>query len=106
MPKNKNLPSGQSRRSFLKKTIVGGIAAATFPSMTFGNNSFLTSADIKRGEFDEITVDELINGMKSGKYTAHYSAAAFYGAVMSAGIGRTSLSSISRSSLSTFSVEK
>lgn len=70
MPKNKKLPSGQSRRSFVKKTIVGGIAAATFPSLTFGNNSFLTLADIKPGEFDEITVDELINGMKSGKYTA------------------------------------
>ena len=70
MSKNKKLPSGESRRSFLKKTLVGGIAATTFPSLTFGKDSFLSIVDIKPGEFDEITIDELASGMKSGKYTA------------------------------------
>ena len=70
MPKNEKPSSGESRRSFLKKTLVSGIAAATFPSITFAENSFLPLVDINQGEFDEITVDELRSGMKSGKYTA------------------------------------
>ncbi len=70
MPNNKKPSSGESRRSFLKKTLVGGIAATTFPSITFADNSFLSLVDIKQGEFDEITIDELRSGMKSGKYTA------------------------------------
>ena len=70
MPKNKKPSPGESRRSFLKKTLVGGIAAATLPSITFANNTLLFPADIEAGEFDEITIDELTNGMKSGKYTA------------------------------------
>jgi amidase len=70
MLKSKKPSPGESRRSFLKKTLVGGIAAATFPSITFTNSSFLIPADIGPGEFDEITVDELISGIKSGKYTA------------------------------------
>jgi amidase len=70
MPNNKKPSSGESRRSFLIKTLVGGIAATTFPSITFADNSFLSLVDIKQGEFDEITIDELRSGMKSGKYTA------------------------------------
>jgi amidase len=70
MPKNNKPSQGESRRSFLKKSLVGGIAAATFPSITFANNSFLFLADIEPGEFDEITIAELTSGMKSGKYTA------------------------------------
>jgi amidase len=70
MPKNNKTSQGESRRSFLKKSLVGGIAAATFPSITFANNSFLFPADIEPGEFDEITIAELTSGMKSGKYTA------------------------------------
>jgi amidase len=70
MPKNNKPLFGESRRSFLRKTLVGGIAAATFPSITFANNSFLFPAAIESGEFDEITIDELTSGIKSGKYTA------------------------------------
>jgi amidase len=70
MHNNKKPSSGESRRSFLIKTLVGGIAATTFPSITFADNSFLSLVDIKQGEFDEITIDELRSGMKSGKYTA------------------------------------
>jgi amidase len=70
MPKNNKPSQGESRRSFLKKTLVGGIAAATFPSITFANNSFLFPADIEPGEFDEITIADLTGGIKSGKYTA------------------------------------
>jgi amidase len=70
MPKNNKPSQGESRRSFLKKTLVGGIAAATFPSIAFTNNSFLFPAAIEPGEFDEITIAELTGGIKSGKYTA------------------------------------
>ena len=73
MPDKKKSPVDESRRSFLKKTFIGGIAATAFPSMTFGGNKMLPDfklVDIKPGEFDEITVSELAEGMKSGKYTA------------------------------------
>ena len=72
MPKKKKLSVDESRRSFLKKTMIGGIAAATFPSMTFADKTAVhsvPSSEIKPGEFDEITITELADGMKSGKYT-------------------------------------
>jgi len=73
MPKKKKFSTGESRRNFLKKTLVGGIAAATFPSLTFADKSHELSASpikIKPGEFDEISITKLSEGMKSGKYTA------------------------------------
>ncbi len=73
MPEKKKSPIDKSRRSFLKKTLVGGVAVATFPSFTFADNSHdLNSSpvNIKQGEFDEITITQLSEGMKSGKYTA------------------------------------
>lgn len=72
MPKKKKLSVDESRRSFLKKTMIGGIAAATFPSMTFADKtaaSNIATIDIHPSEFDEITITELTEGMKSGKYT-------------------------------------
>jgi len=73
MPKKKKSSTGESRRNFLKKTLVGGIAAATFPSLTFADKSHALSTspiNIKPGQFDEITITKLSEGMKSGKYTA------------------------------------
>lgn len=70
MSKSKKPSGGQSRRSFIKKSLVGGIAAATLPSLTFARNATSIFVDIKPGEFDEITINELSEGMKSGKYTA------------------------------------
>ena len=73
MHKNKKQITSKSRRSFLKKSLIGGIAAASFPSLTFAENTnaeVLHNVNIHSSELDEITIDELIEGMKSGKYTA------------------------------------
>ncbi len=54
--------------------MVGGIAVAAFPSLAFTHKTeslYHPASEIKAGEFDEITIDELSAGMKSGKYTAH-----------------------------------
>ncbi len=62
----------ESRRSFLKKSMVGGIVAVSLPALTFGEKtsaSFLHNLDIQPSELEEITVDELMDGIKSGKYT-------------------------------------
>lgn len=73
MPLKKKTPTGESRRNFLKKTFIGGIAATTFPSLTFGNNNTIISTpavEIKPGELDEITISQISEGLKSGRYTA------------------------------------
>ena len=62
----------ESRRSFLKKSMVGGIAALSLPALTFGEKSsasFLHNFDIQPSELDEITIGDLTDGIKSGKYT-------------------------------------
>ncbi len=67
-----NSKINESRRSFLKKSIAGGIAAVSLPALTFGEKtsaSFLHNFDIPPFELDEITVGELMDGIKSGKYT-------------------------------------
>ena len=69
MRKNQKQIKNESRRSFLKKSFIGGIAAASFPSLTFSKNAN-TEGSIKPAELDEITIDELTEVMKSGKYTA------------------------------------
>ncbi len=72
MRKNKKQISSESRRSFLKKSIVGGIAAAFFPSLTFAEkvNEENLRISVQPSELDEITIAELTEGRKSGKYTA------------------------------------
>ena len=62
-----------NRRGFLKTGLVGGAAAAVFP--TLGGTELATAApgrpiEIPSSELDEISIAELQNGMKSGKYTA------------------------------------
>jgi len=62
----------ESRRKFLKTGIAGGIAAVTLPSLSFAEQSlkrFIPSTAFAPFEFDEITIDDLRSGFKSGKYT-------------------------------------
>ncbi len=73
MRKNKKQRTTESRRSFLKKSLIGGIAATSFPSLTFAekaNPQILPEIRVQPTELDEITIAELSAGMKSGKYTA------------------------------------
>ena len=71
MSKNNNSSNNKNRREFLKTTALGGLAAITLPSLSFGKNSSLSKTPFKidKTEFDEITVNELSDGIKSGKYT-------------------------------------
>ncbi len=67
-----NYKINESRRSFLKKSVAGGIAAVSLPALTFGekaSSTFMHNFNILPFELDEITVDELMAGIKSGKYT-------------------------------------
>ncbi|HVR26066.1 MAG TPA: amidase [Candidatus Polarisedimenticolia bacterium] len=64
-----------SRRTFLKVTAVGGAAAALTPlypalGTARESTSDVRSPDIKPFELDEITITDLQDGMKSGKFTA------------------------------------
>jgi len=91
MPKNASTSKPSNRRSFLQTTLVSGAAAAIssalYPafgaarevstSRTPGPSAAESSGspdvkapDVKRFELDEITIAELQDGMKSGKFTA------------------------------------
>jgi amidase len=64
---------GGSRRDFLRGSIVGGVAAAAmYPALGAAREVVPTSAapDVPSFELDEVTIDDLQAGMKSGKYTA------------------------------------
>ncbi|MEJ2616250.1 MAG: amidase [Ignavibacteriaceae bacterium] len=67
-----NYKINESRRSFLKKSVAGGIAAVSLPALTFGekaSSTFFHNFNIPPFELDEITVDKIRDGLKSGKYT-------------------------------------
>jgi len=70
--KNSSQSETSSRRGFLQSSLVGGVAAAMYPAPGAGRALEATKApaEIKEFEFDEITIDQLQAGMKSGKYTA------------------------------------
>ena len=56
----------------MKTGIAGGIAAVTLPSLTFAEKSikqFIPLAATTPFELDEVTIDDLSSGFKSGKYT-------------------------------------
>jgi amidase len=64
-----------SRRAFLKATVIGSAAATLVPiypalgaAREIGSNS--PASDIKPFELDEVTISDLQDGMKSGKFTA------------------------------------
>jgi amidase len=63
-----------SRRSFLKVSLIGGAAtlAPLYPALGAAREiaSALPSDDAKPFELDEITIPDLQQGMKSGKFTA------------------------------------
>jgi amidase len=82
MPKDAGLSGRSNRRNFLQSTLVGGAAVAISPALLpalsaardIGAPSKPTGADaaspVKPFELDEITIPELQDGMKSGKFTA------------------------------------
>jgi amidase len=66
--------SGSSRRGFLKHTLTASAAVALRPALSSARETSRPSkspaADIKPFELEEITIAELQDGIKSGKFTA------------------------------------
>jgi len=64
-------PRPLKRRDFLKKGILGGVAAATMPGVSMAAGTPPPSATgVEPFELDEITIADLQKGMAAGKYTA------------------------------------
>ena len=63
---------GGSRRDFLRGSVVGGVAAAMYPALGAARELLPTSSvpDVPTFELDEVTIDDLQEGMRSGKFTA------------------------------------
>jgi amidase len=63
---------GSSRRGFLQSSLIGGVAAAVYPALGGARVAAVATpaAEVKSFELDEVTIDQLQAGMKSGKYTA------------------------------------
>jgi amidase len=62
-----------NRRGFLKTGLAGGVAAAVLPALGGINKAVATTVpkvEIQPSELDEVSIAELQDGMKSGKYTA------------------------------------
>ncbi len=59
-----------ARRNLLKTALAGGVVAAAFPSLAKGRLPEIFPSSVKPSELDEITVVELQDGIKAGKYTA------------------------------------
>jgi amidase len=74
MPRNAR--PATSRRSFLQSTIATGTAAALYPAMGSARANAAAgpdpklAPDVRPFELEEITISELQDGMKSGKFTA------------------------------------
>ena len=66
--------SGSSRRAFLKKSVTAGAATAIVPALSAARvipkAEGSPAPEIKPFELEEITISELQDGMKSGKFTA------------------------------------
>src|SRR6202161_4679825 len=60
------------RRRFLQASVLGGAIAAAGPVLQplFGASRENSAADVPAFELDEITIGELQEGMKSGKFSA------------------------------------
>jgi amidase len=74
MPRKQSLPAA-TRRTFLKATVIGGSVAAVAPLVpALGAARVVASAppvpEVKPFELDELTITDLQDGMKSGKFTA------------------------------------
>ncbi len=62
-----------NRRGFLKAGLTGGAGAAVLPAMgvvDFARRSAAAPTQVPSSELDEISIADLQEGMKSGKYTA------------------------------------
>ena len=75
MPR-KNAELASNRRSFLKTTLMGSAAATLtppYPALGAAREivSSTPASDARAFELNEITIAELQDGMKSGKFTAH-----------------------------------
>ena len=72
MRRSKKSSSNQSRRKFLKTSLVGGIAAVSLSQFSFAGKKYFPSIppfEIPSSELEEITISEIEEGFKSGKYT-------------------------------------
>jgi amidase len=71
---NSDMTPGEasSRRGFLQSSLIGGVAAAVYPALGAARVVAASApvAGVKSFELDEITIDQLQAGMKSGTYTA------------------------------------
>jgi amidase len=83
MKQKKNLARGEtgSRRGFLQSGLMGGVAAAVYPALGAARAiaSSSPAVEVRSFELDEITIDQLQAGMKSGKYTARSIAEKYLG---------------------------
>ena len=81
MPTNQPSKTRPNRRSFLQSALLGGVAASLTPAYAAGaaardltertpNDATPLPAEVKPFELDEVTIPQLQDGMKSGKYTA------------------------------------
>jgi hypothetical protein len=66
--RNLSLPGG-TRRNFLKGSLVGGVATAMYPALGAAREVLpaLPPAEVRSFELEEATIDDLQEGMKSGK---------------------------------------
>jgi amidase len=75
-PRGKREAETPGRRRFLQAGLLGGVAVAASPVLQpifgspRGNAAAAGAADVPAFELDEITIGELQDGMKSGKYSA------------------------------------
>jgi amidase len=71
-----NVPSRQfSRKDFLKTSLTGGILAAALPGLTAADEALAAPAswaDLPSFELDELTITDLQEGMKKGRFTARW----------------------------------
>lgn len=73
MPRSKPTPSN-SRRSFLQNAVHAGAAGALYPALSASRvlaaDATPRSDEVRSFELDEITIPELQDGMKSGRFTS------------------------------------
>jgi amidase len=84
---DKRNPDVPARRKFLQKSLIAGMAAASLPALrpleleAREISPASGPAGVPGFEFDEITMTELQEGMKSGKYTARSIAEKYLGRI-------------------------
>jgi len=77
--------SSSSRRSFLQSTLTAGAAATLYPALGAGrviaSPLSAIAPEVKAFELDEITIADLQDGMKSGRFTARALAEKYLGRI-------------------------